>query len=120
MQESTHTQGLLTVDDWQYKVPGREHVPVLKTETDAIAEVFPLWHETTDRDEERAANAERLAACWNACEGIDPAAVPALLAACEEVASDCKEFMDAHDYPDLPTLGSFHRQLTAAIAKARG
>lgn len=45
---------------------------------------FAQAYRTTDISEEVAKeNAARLAACWNACDGIaDPSAVPELLAAC--------------------------------------
>ena len=54
--------------------------------------------------------ADRLLACWNACEGINPEAVPELLAVCEEF--------------DLERLGMVDARLAemvrAALAKARG
>ena len=34
-------------------------------------------------------NANRLCACWNACEGINPEAVPDLLEACKHAAASC-------------------------------
>ena len=47
--------------------------------------VVPLLNER-EREyhkDEIAANAHRLVACWNACEGLNPEAVPGLLAACK-------------------------------------
>jgi hypothetical protein len=54
-------------------------------------------------------NAERFAACWNGCQGINPEAVPDLLAACEAYA-------DAFD----AATGTVYvnKQIRAAIAKA--
>ena len=64
---------------------------------------------------ENEANARRIVACVNACEGINPEAVPDLLAACEL----CLEWMD-----DVCGIQSPYEEVTieikAAIAKAKG
>ena len=75
------------------------------------------WNENPDlrSDEEHEANARRIVACVNACEGINPEAVPDLLAACEL----CLEWMD-----DVCGIQSPYEEVTIkikdAIAKARG
>ena len=56
---------------------------------------------------ERYANAERIVACVNACKGINPEAVPDLLAAAEEAAR-------------VLCGGAAHDLLAAEIAKAKG
>lgn len=78
------------------------------------------WSRTPIWDRERAeADASRIVSCVNACDGINPEAVPDLLAACEAALS----FGEGH--PDRTP--SWHdarlaTQLTlrAAIAKAEG
>lgn len=60
---------------------------------------------------ERKANASHLVACWNACEGINPKAVPELLKvlkACSKVAKSGES-----DIRGLPWL-----DIDAAIVKA--
>ena len=56
------------------------------------------------------ANAHRMVACWNNCEGINPEAVPELLGALSDLARlhDCGEGADC----------MFYRTARAAIAKA--
>jgi len=54
-----------------------------------------------------AANAEHLAACWNVCDGINPEAVPNMLAALKQMI----------DPSSLDDGGAMAR---AAIAKATG
>ena len=56
---------------------------------------------------EDRANADRLAACWNACAGINPEAVPDLLAALKAAAA-------------YPVSGNWYEQASIAIAKAEG
>lgn len=66
--------------------------------------------------EEREENAERLAACWNACDGIaDPSAVPDLLAAAR-AALRCPGI----DTTDQETGETFGELLRVAIAKSMG
>ena len=64
--------------------------------------------------EEREANAQHLAACWNACEGINPEAVPDILAALD-AALDEVDQTHAEGYPE-PEWADAAR---AAMAKAR-
>ena len=80
---------------------------------------------------ERAeANAERIVACINACEGINPAAVPDLLAACELVL-DYKAGRGEFDFSHLTLAeqGRLHYDcwistvkpaLDSAIARTKG
>ena len=64
--------------------------------------------------EEDIANAKHLAACWNACEGINPEAVPDILAALD-AALDEVDQTHAEGYPE-PEWADAAR---AAMAKAR-
>jgi hypothetical protein len=43
--------------------------------------------------EQARADARRLVACWNALDGIDPVAVPELVAACRRMADCMDEFL---------------------------
>ena len=67
---SKHTPGPWRVEDWQYPATGREHVPTVQTDTDAIAEALPLWHDTEDREAERLANARLIAAAPELLEAL--------------------------------------------------
>ena len=65
------------------------------------------------RDEdESVANADRLSACWNACDGLNPAAVPGLLAALQFIVNDAPAGEDAQ----LTVKG--YNMACAAIAAA--
>lgn len=69
-------------------------------------------------DEERKANAARIVACVNACEGIaDPSAVKDLLEALEMVAELLA--LDEKEGVDCYALRARH-DIAAAIAKATG
>ena len=67
-------------------------------------------HGTSKRDE---ATAHRLAACYNACEGINPDAVPELLKAAKPVLG----WLEDQDGETVYKLRGLFR---AAIAKAEG
>ena len=72
MMEAKHTPGPWIVDDWQYSVPGREHVPTIVNGRDAVAEACPLWHEVgEDREPERKANAALIAAAPDLVEALE-------------------------------------------------
>ena len=63
-------------------------------------------------------NAYRIVACVNACEGINPEAVPDLLAACKAmlqsaVDGECSYDAQGNEWPEIV-------QARAATAKARG
>jgi hypothetical protein len=65
-------------------------------------------------------NARRIIACVNACRGINPEAVPELLAALELLVRDIGFLVEAGDLPmyafDHPSM----LKANAAIAKAKG
>ncbi len=58
------------------------------------------------------ANARRIVECVNACEGINPAAVPKLLAA-------CKEFVRFSQLPSTVDRGDYIRYQVQAIGAAK-
>jgi hypothetical protein len=68
------------------------------------------------------ANARRIVACVNACEGINPEAVPDLLAACEYVkyAAPETEGLEPGNILSVSLTVAGVRQLRAAISKATG
>lgn len=62
--------------------------------------------------------AERAAACWNACEGINPDAVPDLLAACKAILADLREARDTGACSR--SRDSQIAEIATAIRKAEG
>lgn len=60
--------------------------------------------------------AERAAACWNACEGINPDAVPDLLAACKAMLNTPAMNADEMDPIEIEAV----ELARAAIRKAEG
>lgn len=97
-----HTPGPWIVDDWQYQQAGREHVPTIRTNTDAVAEALSLWSELADRELERLANARLIAAA------------PDLLVACNLVAS-----LPLENFEQC-AIGDAIRSAKSAIAKSEG
>ena len=82
--ESKHTPGTLHAHGEQIDViyvDGHERHYILARALDHYDDYSKLGidHDTM------MANAARLAACWNACVGINPAAVPKLLAVVEDL-----------------------------------
>ncbi len=77
--------------------------------------------QTDDRIGSTDANAARIVACVNACAGIDPEAVPALLAAARTVQRcSVAEYNDAGYRTGGRIIPELHfKALVAAIAKAR-
>lgn len=76
-----------------------------------------------DRDlvetgEQTEANARRMAACWNACEGINPEAVPKLLAALEDCITEPGALAGRNFKYARMRLDYITTQARAAIAKA--
>lgn len=66
---------------------------------------------------QQCANAQRLADCWNACEGINPAAVPDALRLLQEFVAEVK----AHCYsPELEHMGPLVISAEAALKLAKG
>jgi hypothetical protein len=72
METHKHTPGPWTVEDWEYKVKGREHVPVIVStgSNDAVAEALGLWRNGEDSEEERNANARLIAAAPDLLEAL--------------------------------------------------
>lgn len=74
------------------------------------------------------ANAHRIAACVNACAGLNPEAVPDLLAAAEKVLRAGRAYMEYHKAKFYPGIGGAKvtgitpalDELDAALTKARG
>ncbi len=67
------------------------------------------------------ANAHRAWACVNACKGIDPAAVPDLLAALKAaVAAGMVPQLDSLPTNTKTAVGDAAKMIYAAIAKAEG
>ena len=93
-----HTAGPWRVEEWRYAVPGREHVPTIQNDHDAVAEAMPLWGE--NREAERLANAQLIAAA------------PAMLAALADIAHTIED--DPEDWQEALRIAN------AAIAAATG
>lgn len=71
-------------------------------------EIVCVAHGATKQEAE--ANAARIVACVNACEGINPEAVPMLVEACREFIRKC-------DAGEARSLRSY-KQMQEALAKA--
>lgn len=72
-------------------------------------------------NDEGGYNAQRLTACWNACDGINPEAVNELLEALRRVEgfmADMAKDIDGGNYP--VSFLSVHNAVVSAIAKAEG
>ena len=92
--------------------PGQLHVgPYYKTDVESREGTVAECRVGTARGE---ANARRIVACWNACEGINPEAVPELLKVAKalELAGDL--IVPPADHRVVRRLSD----LRAAIAKA--
>ena len=111
-----------TPEPWKYLPP--DHVggaAIIPMEGPCIC---TFWNENPDlrSEAEHDANARRIVACVNACEGINPEAVPDLLAACEAALwllgtdSDRRTIgeLRLHSLYEVPSA------LRSAIARARG
>ena len=77
------------------------------------------YREDSDWWAEVEANAERIVACVNACEGINPEAVPVLLEALQEIAKGKGEFSTDPEVHAWNTIFSMKWLANTAIAKAR-
>lgn len=93
-----------------------------------IADARWVQFETRSWSEMQAANAERIISCVNACEGINPEAVPELLAITEYFAGfaptdrhyvDGEEIDDSDEATITITVGAL-REAAEAIARAKG
>lgn len=72
------------------------------------------WPNTADCTEQATANAKRVVACVNACEGINPEAVPELLEAAERMIGFICHRLPAAMWQNEPWL----QPARAALAKA--
>lgn len=80
MSGAAHTPGKVRYVPWHVE----EGAPAIRT-----ADGWLLCATSSDAD------AERIADCWNACEGIaDPSVVPELVAAARGLASDVQDMID--------------------------
>jgi len=113
MTEAKHTPEPI-YDTRRLRLSGEGHVRcrILKVDGGYCETVVEVW----GLNEERDALAKRLVDCWNACEGINPDAVPDLLTACRAAISamtdtrsqSCNQYVDATE------------EIEAAISKAEG
>jgi hypothetical protein len=104
-----HTPGRLNLSS---KGDGRIWIEAANDTAEDIAVLVMDDHQIKN-----AANAARLVACWNACEGINPEAVPELLEACKALLSFAESVRPGgavlRTDPDLPAA-------RAAVARAEG
>lgn len=77
-----------------------------------IANVVTCTEETVAQND---ANFSRIVACVNGCEGIEPSAVPELLAACEALVT-----YDKNGRFGVPSFSEAIWRARDAIAKAKG
>lgn len=94
-------------------------ISILKTE-DGQQRICTLNGFNGD-DALRIANCNRLAACWNACEGINPEAMPEMLRECKVAL----EYLLSQGQANVHLAASagyrnFKHRLEAVIAKAEG
>ena len=127
--KAAHTPGRL-----RFMVHGslaKDEVTILAGGVQALDRVVVASVKAWQRDElddvvyrgfrETLGNAQRLVACWNALEGLNPEAVPDLLAACEAVIESVDWEANHYDEPpQRPVEVTALDALEAAIAKARG
>ena len=110
---SQHTKGRLVADMNvpTALIPGH----IIKTAYEPHRPIASLWvGGGTKGKPEQEANARRIVACWNACEGIDPEAVPGMVEACKRVlrAEEWAKTSDRMSSVEIADL------LRAALAKA--
>lgn len=106
MSDTKHTPGPWTAkanpNDWGWDFPNVQDAKNCR----------PICHVPDWDKPEGEANWARIVACVNACEGINPEAVPDMLAALEATQKVLAEQWVQH-HP-------LNNQIRAAIAKARG
>lgn len=71
---SRHTPGPWRVEIWNYS--GRDTVPTIQTDSDAVAQTCHLWRDGRDDSEEVAANARLIAAAPELLAFVQDAAGP--------------------------------------------
>lgn len=81
-------------------------------EGEHIAESFQYQKDGRTDPGQAIANADRIVACVNGCQGINPEAVKDLLKALKELVLACKDDIN------FPSYDGYIRQAKAAIAKA--
>jgi len=129
MSKTAHTPGLLELHDEQEERQAIEIHPVGDEDgLTTIADVLWASSETAIRRKEGLANAHRLCACWNACQGISTEAVEdgvvkELREACQALADEAMQYCntsicrDPFLWPDAK-LSARIDAARAAIAKA--
>lgn len=106
----THTPGLLKLAT-TYAQAQKGHAQIVTWEDQdlPIATIKPNHLDPA----ESLSNAERFVACWNACDGINPAAVPEIVDALERLLHcACPTGMDTETDRAM-------EQARAALAKAK-
>ena len=118
--ETKHTPGPLTIIDNSYEYDGAVHSTLARLADGMSRPVCIVLNPSRDAAGKvlRDVNAEHLRICWNACEGLNPAAVPDLLAALEALTQlKAKPFMDSNS-PYWAINEDDRTKILAAIAKA--
>ncbi len=126
MINATHTPGKLTVSDFGHRSVNAPQCELLARLHGADYRLASVTYPTTTGDTvgaaERLANARRLAAAWNACDGLPTAAlergaVAEMLAACRTLDGvDCCEGYSLGD-ADYPKFWAALAMARAALAK---
>ena len=96
--------------------PGYEALEIFGTNRPIAKSLYHLGSEDNEAD----ANARRIVACVNACEGINPEAVPELLAVCKLLVAARAASEGYLDERALVNLNQATEMAEAAIAKAKG
>lgn len=116
----SHTKGLLTVDDQEHGAFGH----VIRSEHGvelAVLRPVRLFHfdenhditSTTISEEESKANARRLVACWNTCDGIPTEQIAARLLdakACERERAYWERMVESENYEIAKELADTTKQ----------
>lgn len=117
---SNNTPGRLTTDEAEHDEP-YQNIKIKAGEHRTVATVWIDDAPLHDFNAEQRANARRLVACWNACEGVDtqtleqhPAPFSALRAERDELLAALREI------EKLPGVSSANLYARRAIAKATG
>ena len=102
--ESRHTPGTLFADFRRSEI-------VLTSDNGDIATVF-----NDERSENAGENAKRLAACWNALDGLNPAAIGEVVAALKRSESELASYEVAGSkYPEKMAVLKSVRSALAAL-----
>jgi hypothetical protein len=111
MKETKHTPG-----PWTSRTNAESRRPVIRIIGTTPDEPIIAQVSTGANNPNGGDNALRIVACVNACEGIDPEAIPDLVEALETIRDWLRDPMSAlgRDRFLIATVGS------AALAKAKG